>query len=35
MPAHIPHSSYSGLDIKDCPLARGNQIWLLGKQIFM
>jgi hypothetical protein len=23
------------LDIKDCPLARGNQIWLSGKQIFM
>jgi hypothetical protein len=25
----------SGLDIKDCPLARDNQIWLPGKQIFM
>jgi hypothetical protein len=24
-----------GLDIKDCPLARGNQVWLSGKQIFM
>jgi hypothetical protein len=28
-----PHTP--GLDIKDCPLARGNQIWLSGKQIFM
>jgi hypothetical protein len=25
----------TGLDIKDCPLARDNQIWLSGKQIFM
>jgi hypothetical protein len=22
-----------GLDIKDCPLAQGNQVWLSGKQI--
>jgi hypothetical protein len=25
----------AGLDTKDCPLARDNQIWLSDKQIFM
>jgi hypothetical protein len=25
----------TGLDTKDCPLARDNQIWLSGKQISM
>jgi hypothetical protein len=25
----------TGLNIKDCPLARDNQIWLSGKQTFM
>jgi hypothetical protein len=25
----------AGLDTKDCPLARDNQIWLSGKQISM
>jgi hypothetical protein len=28
-------TAVAGLDTKDCPLARDNQIWLKGKQIFM
>jgi hypothetical protein len=32
---HIYITYNTGLDTKDCPFARDNQIWVSGKQISM